>query len=383
MKARHLVFGLLFALRLDAGAEIRYTVRNLGTLGGASSAAHAINESGQVAGRSDTGVGTDEHAFLWLPEPAFGLAAGVHDLGSFAGEGTSSLAFGLNELGSVVGQSSNGLTGPLGLEIWRPFKWREGVLSDPGLLTPGYPFGGAAAINAADQVVGYESSGLCQQALLWLPEPAYGLPAGPNRLPALPGFPTATAADINDLGQVVGASTSCDVPSSHITLWLPEEAFGLPAGINDLSPTTPPNRSSEATAISASGLITGHVYASDTSPPYLEAFLWENGTLTRLGALPGQSSSFGYDVNSAGAVVGESGIWGAFLWENGVMRHLNDLIDPASGWELRSARGINDRGQIVGHGLYQGQLRAYLLEPPLFADGFESGDLSAWDTVVP
>ncbi|TVP53948.1 MAG: hypothetical protein EA351_14190, partial [Gemmatimonadales bacterium] len=32
-------------------------------------------------------------------------------------------------------------------------------------------------------------------------------------------------------------------------------------------------------------------------------------------------------------------------------------------WDLRAAMGINDRGQIVGYGLKDGQTRAFLLEP--------------------
>jgi hypothetical protein len=42
---------------------------------------------------------------------------------------------------------------------------------------------------------------------------------------------------------------------------------------------------------------------------------------------------------------------------------LNTLIDPLSGWELLSADGINDAGQIIGIGLIGGENRAYLLTP--------------------
>ena len=47
----------------------------------------------------------------------------------------------------------------------------------------------------------------------------------------------------------------------------------------------------------------------------------------------------------------------------GSMVDLNTLIDPASGWLLMDARGINDSGQITGFGTIGGQTHAYLLSP--------------------
>ena len=43
------------------------------------------------------------------------------------------------------------------------------------------------------------------------------------------------------------------------------------------------------------------------------------------------------------------------------MLDLNTLIDPASGWVLNQARGINDSGQIAGFGTIGGQTHAFLL----------------------
>ena len=40
----------------------------------------------------------------------------------------------------------------------------------------------------------------------------------------------------------------------------------------------------------------------------------------------------------------------AFFY-NGVMNDLNDLIPAGSGWELVTAFGINDAGQIAGTGV--------------------------------
>ena len=52
----------------------------------------------------------------------------------------------------------------------------------------------------------------------------------------------------------------------------------------------------------------------------------------------------------------------AFLYREGRMQDLNDLIPSGSGWVLEEARAINDRGQIVGFGTFQGRTRAFLLD---------------------
>ena len=51
---------------------------DLGTLGGASSGAEAVNDSGQVVGGSQTASGAN-HAFLWTQ------AGGMVDLGTLGG----------------------------------------------------------------------------------------------------------------------------------------------------------------------------------------------------------------------------------------------------------------------------------------------------------
>ena len=54
----------------------------------------------------------------------------------------------------------------------------------------------------------------------------------------------------------------------------------------------------------------------------------------------------------------------AFLFSDGKMDDLNAMIDPASGWRLHRAAGINDAGQIVGSGEDQAwQPHAFLLTP--------------------
>jgi probable HAF family extracellular repeat protein len=51
------------------------------------------------------------------------------------------------------------------------------------------------------------------------------------------------------------------------------------------------------------------------------------------------------------------------VWKNGKMIELNKLLPPNSGWKLQYANAINNKGQIVGYGTFQGQTRAFLLKP--------------------
>src|SRR5205823_2426283 len=96
----------------------------------------------------------------------------------------------------------------------------------------------------------------------------------------------------------------------------------------------------------------------------------------------GGTHSIAYDINSTGHVVGTSelvsGASRAFIWHDddgdgvadpGEMKDLNTLTPPGSNWTLQEARSINDRGQIVGFGIFQpdpnqpGQTHAFLLTP--------------------
>jgi len=121
--------------------------------------------------------------------------------------------------------------------------------------------------------------------------------------------------------------------------------------------------SSYAHGINDSGAVVG---ASATQSGYLHAFFWSAGQIQDLGTLGG-SMSGAYDVNNFNQGVGYSllddGSSAAFLWANGSLADLNSLIDPASGWRLLEAIAINDGGQIAGTGIFQGQQRAFLLNP--------------------
>jgi probable HAF family extracellular repeat protein len=85
-----------------------------------------------------------------------------------------------------------------------------------------------------------------------------------------------------------------------------------------------------------------------------------------LGTLGGRRS-FANAINESGVIVGDADLAGdevraAFIYMDGLMHNLNTLIDPAEGWTLYSARGINDAGQIAAYGCRGADCGAVLLE---------------------
>ncbi|HEY2694838.1 MAG TPA: hypothetical protein VGJ45_05175 [Pseudonocardiaceae bacterium] len=99
--------------------------------------------------------------------------------------------------------------------------------------------------------------------------------------------------------------------------------------------------------------------------------MWFGGAVTDLGTIDGIADNQATAINRAGQVVGTADPHCqpcvhpvAWLREpGGTLTDLDTLIPAGSGWTLQQANGINDRGQIVGAGLRNGALHAYLLTP--------------------
>jgi probable HAF family extracellular repeat protein len=125
-----------------ARAGTAYILTDLGTLGGDTSYAYAVNASGQVAGQSSIGRSV-YHAFLSGPG-----GGPLQDLGTLGG--SQGVGFAVNDSGQVAGWSFTAaepvghafLSGPGG-----------GALMDLGTLSGGVSVG--YAMNDSGQVVGY------------------------------------------------------------------------------------------------------------------------------------------------------------------------------------------------------------------------------------
>jgi probable extracellular repeat, HAF family len=112
-------------------------VRDLGTLGGATSLAFAVNDLGQIVGRSRTAA-REPHAFLYEN-------GAMKDLGTLGGNVSTARA--INARGWIVGGSRLAVPGQS-----HAFLFSDGVMRDLGTL--GGAFSDAFAINASGLIVG-------------------------------------------------------------------------------------------------------------------------------------------------------------------------------------------------------------------------------------
>lgn len=116
-----------------------------------------------------------------------------------------------------------------------------------------------------------------------------------------------------------------------------------------------------ATAINDVGNAVGYSYLNKL---LRHAFFYANGVMTDIGSFGGYSGAFA--VNNDNIVVGfsseeETGVAHAFVYANGVMTRIGPDTESY-------ARGINNRGQVVGEFLAQGGFHAFLYSQGVFTD---------------
>jgi probable HAF family extracellular repeat protein len=226
---------------------------DLGTLGGSSSEATAINGDGVIAGSSALPGDAGSHAVIW---DANGV---IHDIQTIVGG--SSIAWGMNDLGQVVGQwdgPSNqqafrytpgtgagtgmellsGIGGPQGLAIdingtgkvvgwsepspgagWRATLWEGGTATDLGTL--GGSESVAIAITDDGRVVGRSTTGVRRSGAFQYVGFLWTATEGMKSLGLSPGIDYAQASGINANGWVVGESWAAK-GNPHATLWRPQ-----------------------------------------------------------------------------------------------------------------------------------------------------------------
>lgn len=333
--------GLALALAAGLGAGIMaspalatsYSVTNLGF-----ASAIALSANGQVA-TYDSATG---HVFRWT------AGGGAQDLG-FAGGG----AIGINSAGQVVGTTVGPNQAPNSF-IWNPGTGMQlmpglGDLIDPG-LGESNNWGNANAINDSGQVTGWASDPYGNiRPFLW------SQASGMQDLGPVPGGNDTMGFAINASGQIAGIGTIGYY--EHAFRWTAAGGWqNLGAG-----------PFSSAKGINASGAIVGDLYAPYGDPDNglwkPQAFLWTEATGLQILPTPlDDGGSSAVAINASGLIVGVHDT-SAVVWQDGAMIDLNSLLPAASGWVLQRASAVNDVGQIVGVGTYNGQTTTFLFSP--------------------
>jgi len=292
----------------------------------------AINNKGQIVGYSITDDG-HKHAFLYENQI-------LTDLGTFGG--TDSEALAINGSGHIVGNyikygykhafqlynsqftdmfGSAGMIEATGIndqnvmignivstsymEITHVILYDNGLVTDLSVLGGIEPLLSARprGINNKGQAIFFESlcgSWECEHSYIFSGETVSEI------------FPF-NATDINDLGQVVGSS-------------LKDGEWG-----------------------------------------HIDSCLYNQGDMTRINDFGG-NQSYPTALNNVGQVIGTAQYsqdynFHPFIYFNGTMKDLNTLIPADSGWNITIVSDINDKGQIIGTGLLNGEQHAFVLSP--------------------
>lgn len=320
LKKRNLLTVLLFlgsvslaAVTVSYGA--RYVVTPLISPAPQYSTARSINSKGSVTGWATTDIA---RAFVYRNHSTITLAApdGVSS--------TSGLA--INESGQVAGIAP--ISGNQ-----HAILWTNGVPKDLGVLNGAigsYP----RAINDLGAVVGYSGGNLGSYPFIWQ-----------NGVMSQLGSAIMDPFSINSVGDVVGWSSERPVlrdSSGNMTHL--SAANGYAYDINDAK----------------------QVVGRHASGGTVKGFLWQKGVLETLPLPVGSSIAFPNSINSSGVMVGAGAFQDldrAVLWDNSLVYDLNTLIPAGTGWVLTRAWDINDSGQIVGEGTYNGKTQGLIMNP--------------------
>ena len=370
----------------QTGKHHHYKLIDLGSFGGPRSYANQGGDNGAFS----NAVGNDHGSFTgWAdtttPDPypnfcfngdcyvshAFHWQGGFkQDLGTLPG-GASSASAWISANGLVAGTSQNGQIDPLlpGQPEGHAVLWRNGKITDLGVLREGGYESGAAAVNSAGEVTGWATNTIPDPISIaaisgtffpYEPVVPYQTRAflwqnGIMRDLGTLGGPDAFPVGINELGQVIGFSYTSSIPNSDDGC-----NFGSPPN----TPTTDPfiwGKDTEMIDIGTLGGTCGSpsginnrgqvVGTSNLAGDQVNhAFLWNPATgIVDLGTLGGTYSS-GSAINDAGLVVGGSTVEGqvydhTFLWDG----KMHDL-GVVPGTNCSFPFWINASGQVVGDG---------------------------------
>jgi probable HAF family extracellular repeat protein len=381
-------------LQGQSSPPIRYKLKDLGTLGGASSMSYFVSDNGISSGSAALPNGTN-HAVLWYGQKIRDIAA--PGLGGQNSGNLNSTAFSNNELGQASGGTEIFPKDPNAEDFCSygtdhrciPFFWLPGRMFP--LPLPGGNNGQAISINRRAQITGVgetskvdytcatvkPSQVLDYEPVLWSP-----LLGRTRKLPLFGSDSVGVGLWLNDNGQIIGQSGACGnttlpplVVGPHAILW---DKDGSIRNLGNLGGACEKALCVDKVLgpfgntplyISNKGEIVGTSALSDSGP--FHAFLWtkERGRMKDLGTLHGDLASVALGMNENGKIVGlsfdKTGMPRAFLRVDGKMLDLETLIPEDSPLVPLGAEIINARNEIAGFGVdpNTGDVHGYLAVP--------------------
>jgi probable HAF family extracellular repeat protein len=341
---------LLYGVAPSVRGAPQYNIVALDVLpGGVDSYATSINELGVVVGHSTlnrSGHVGQSRPVMWN---SMGQATELWSDQVFGG-----IPLGVNNLGQVVGRYGSGsgipLPGP-GIPPGGAFIWDPATRNFTDLGDLGGQNAQATGINDWGQVSGSSENFQGEpRAFIW------DAVAGMREIGTLGGV-WSFGNGINSSGQIAGYSWRADF-SEHGYIWTPL------VGFHDIG--SPGGGGTRGMAINDAGVLVGIDWGTATTSGGL---IIANTTETNLIEVASGTSLMPFDIDNRGQVVGymaspsdlnpEAFIWSA---DTGFV-NLESLLLSANGWDLEQATGINDRGQIIGFGILNDQVRGFLLTP--------------------
>jgi probable HAF family extracellular repeat protein len=382
---------------------IRYSVTDLGPVGPPPGQPFVLTKNGFVSGQVILTEGANgvSHAVVWH-------RGAMKDISAPGLGGVNSAAFGVNTWEQVVGETENGKLDPRGEDFCGfktqgfsnqaisclPFVRQNGVMSALPTLRDKYDHSGnngqAWQINTFGVAVGSSENTIPDSTCPGLPsspqvyefkpvvwyKPFFSAKPLVDELKTVSGDPDGVALAVNEKGEAAGGTGSCG-PFSTITL---TNLVSLHAVVwHGSKPIDLGNLGGDGhfAGIYATGLndVRQVVGVSDTTgDASFHGFLWQDGHMSDLQPLPGDSYSYATAISDKGQVTGLSLDANfnlrAVLWHNGNVTNLNDLVPADAALFLQTACSINGLGQITGIALAKGTTNDYhaYLATPIISD---------------
>ena len=255
-----------------------------------------------------------------------------------------------NGAGTVVGYSTSSA------DTSTPVVWqgRSGVAMALS-LNSGFTSGEALAINSVGDIAGSESNGTNHSIVIW----KNGVP---TQVGANPYATADTTYAINDSDSLAGLATVV-IPGLGSTT----EAYTYQNGLLSVLPALAGDSSSGAYGINNANQVVGFSLGATE-----HAVVWQNGQVANLGTLALSDQSFSSAIDNNGIVVGydfSTQSQQAVIWVDGVIYNLNSLIPSDSGWILQTARSVDDvidgTVLVTGSGVLNNAADSYAVQIPV------------------